>query len=697
MFTFINLLLFFLNSQNISNMKLLLTLIISLLMPCILLSQSNIGIPVKGNPITSFSLKYSTLQPGVQMPGIGVEYCSHGKQQHLVSTSQKPRMFSRNAMVGPDGIDEASGYDVKYMRMNLNIDPAVLYLSGSVATVFEARKDVTSIEMQLITAFTVDSIIYQGSPLTFQHEEPWTLTIQFPQILETGTQYEIVIYYRGEPDSGQGFGSVGIGPHGGIPAFWTLSEPYGARDWWPGKNDLTDKIDSVDIIVNSPEAYRTASLGLLVNDVVVSGTRTNHWKHNYPVVPYLVAVAVTNYAVYTDTSYSAGRMVPIINYVYPEKLNERKQETKITAEFMALFSDLFTEYPFIEEKYGHAEFGWGGGMEHQTMSFMGRFDFDIIAHELAHQWFGDMVTLNSWHDIWLNEGFATYLTGLAYENLSNDLYWPIWKTNVINAIVSQPGGSVYVPDTTNVSRIFSSRLSYYKGAMVLHGLRWTIGDSAFFAACRNYLNDPVAQYGFASTEMLKDYLEEAGGIDLTEYFEDWYYGEGYPSYVLSLTTQEDQTYHAELSQTTSHPSVDFFEMKVPVLLSGEGRDTLVIFNHTSNNQVYQIDPGFTVESITIDPEKWIISANNQVLLDSSNPNIDSRLRIYPNPASDRIRITANNKKGNLIITDLKGSIVMKIDNFDEFQWHDVSHLQKGMYLIRLSGKDFVTEAPFVKL
>jgi len=602
-------------------------------------------------------------------PGTGSAYCSQG---HI-------RMNDLKLHAG----DLPSDYDVSYLRFDLNIDPGQDYISGSVYTRFKVTGDLSDgLQMELSVDLTVDSVKYQGNLIPFIQSGEFTLSLQVPGFPDIGSVQDVEVFYRGVPVSGAGFGSVGREEHNGIPAMWTLSEPYGCRDWWPGKNDLTDKADSVDIIVHSPELYRTASNGVLVSDEVVDGIRTCHWAHRYPVVPYLIAIAVTNYEVYSDIAYPGGIPVEILNYVYPEDKADIMPRTRQTVPVMELFSSMFTPYPFMQEKYGHAQFGWGGGMEHQTMSFMGRFDFEIIAHELAHQWFGDMVTLNSWKDIWLNEGFATYLAGMSYEHLFDGYYWPFWKSQNISYVTSEPDGSVYVDDTTKVSRIFSGRLSYSKGALLLHMLRWVCGDNAFFAACRNYLEDPRLKYGFAGTSDLKAHLETAAGIDLTEFFNDWYYGQGYPTYNIICKQVAAGDYEVEIRQTQSHASVSFFEMPVPVKFSGSGKDTTIVFQHTFNAQKFRIYPEFEIESVKFDPEQWLVAG----------PSVDTLFRktelagLYPNPSMDYIRVMAAGvQPDDIVLFDCAGrEIRAGITMSGPVARIDVSGLSAGWYLIRLS-------------
>jgi aminopeptidase N len=600
--------------------------------------------------------------------GSGIEHCSHKAGHHQLLKSAGSETFSN--------------YNVQYLRFNLNIDPAVEFISGSVYTRFLVTGDLSGgLRMELSTDLTVDSVKSLGMPVNFTQSGEFSLSIDIPGPPAVGVITGVEIFYRGIPVSGAGFGSVGWKEHEGVPAMWTLSEPYGCRDWWPGKNDLTDKADSVDIIVHSPELYRTASNGILVSDEVNGGIRTCHWKHKYPVVPYLIAIAVTNYEIYSDFAMPGGELVEILNYVYPEDKADIMPRTAQTVPVMELFSELFTQYPFITEKYGHAQFGWGGGMEHQTMSFMGRFDYEIIAHELAHQWFGNMITLNSWKDIWLNEGFATYLAGMSYEHMFDGYYWPFWKSQNISYVTSEPDGSVYVDDTTSVGRIFNSRLSYSKGALVLHMLRWVCGDEAFFGGVRNYLNDPVLRYGFAGTADLKRHLEATSGKDLTEFLNDWYYGQGYPSYHVICRQIGAGDYEVEIRQIQSDASVSFFEMPVPVRFSGYGNDTVIVFDHTENAQKFRIYPGFEIDSVKFDPEQWLISASNNEKLYRKSELVG----YYPNPTTDYIRISLpEGILSGLFLYDISGRVInASYTNEGTVVTLDVRGLAAGLYFINV--------------
>ena len=613
--------------------------------------------------------------------GAGVEHCA--------SKSARHHTVKRKA-----GEQKMNNFEVTYLRFNLRINPAQEEIAGSVLTRFQATGDITSgIEMELSTNYFIDSILFDGKPTTYNHSGDFDLRIFPPVDFDISYPADVEVFYHGIPAIGDGFGSVGRKKHNDVWGMWTLSEPFGCRDWWPGKNDLTDKADSIDVFIHSPETYRAASNGILVGEEVSAGIRTCHWKHRFPIASYLIGVAVTNYEVYSQWAISGGELVEMVNYVYPEDKAVIMPRTAEMSGAMELFSELFTPYPFLGEKYGHAQFGWGGGMEHQTMSFMGRFDFEIMAHELAHQWFGNAVTLNSWQDIWLNEGFATYLAAITYEHFFDGYYWPYWKSMAISFVVSEPDGKVFVEDITDNDRLFSARLSYYKASLLLHMLRWKLGDDAFFEACRNYLNDSRLSYGFAGTNDLKAHLEAAYGSNLAGYFEDWYYGEGFPTYHAEITQLVAKDYMVKLSQQQSHSSVDFFEMPVPIRFKGADRDTLIVFDHSRNLQEWIIYPGFKIDSVFIDPEQWLVSGNNTFELKYKT----SEAELYPNPASTQLRLPLAWEPEFVMVFDLAGrQIKVPYVYVGVGISFDVSGLRQGCYLIQYIANGETGFAKFIR-
>jgi aminopeptidase N len=585
-------------------------------------------------------------------------------------------------------------YDLIYQRMEWSINPGVRYIKGKVTSCFVSQTDsLSKIDFNLHDSLTVDSVIHRAQQIDFTQNAN-ILSIQFNQSLNNQEIDSISVYYEGEPGN-SGYGSFVQSEHDGVPIIWTLSEPYGALDWWPCKQSLADKIDSIDILVTTPEAYRTASNGVLICDSVSHGKRTMHWKHRFPIATYLVAIAATNYVTYSDFLILPDkRKIEILNYVFPENLEDAKEKTPVTADIMQLYNDIIGEYPFASEKYGHAQFGWGGGMEHQTMSFMGNFNFELVAHELAHQWFGDFITPASWQDIWLNEGFATYLTGLTYENLLDGVWWPQWKKVNTELITNSPSGSVFVDDTTNVSSIFSSRLSYSKGAYLLHMLRWILGDTNFFDGLRSYFNDPTVANGFATTQQFVQHMENAGDTTLNEFFTDWFFGEGFPLYSASYSQENSELFHIRLSQTTSDPSVEFFEMPVPVRVYNFDKTDSSDFRliNTINNQEFTVNPGFQVAELKIDPDKWLVSKTAEILK-TPHIKISEEFRVFPNPFENRLNVLLptgyKNSNTSIFITEGK---LLKTFSSDQTLF-DVSKLRKGMYIIRVE----TMESTFAKV
>lgn len=589
-------------------------------------------------------------------------------------------------------------YDVSYHRLEWDIDPAVNYIKGKITTRFTPKATgFAQISFDLSKSLVVDSVRYHGKSLSFEQLLNDVLRITLPGAVPVGQTDSIAVFYQGTPPS-TGFGSWNQTTHNGAPIIWTLSEPYSARDWWPCKQTLLDKPDSVDVLVTTPAAYRAASNGLLLSEAQNGNLKTYHWKTRYPIATYLIAIAVTNYAVYSDfvPQPGGGSPLEVLNYAYPESLNEAKAGTASIVPIIQLFDSLTIRYPFSNEKYGHAQFGWGGGMEHQTMTFIVSYDYGLLAHECAHQWFGDYITCGSWQDIWLNEGFATYFEGLTRERYFAPATWYAWKAGKIQGIVSQPGGSVSVSDTTSVGRIFSSRLSYSKGAYLLHMLRWKLGSNTFFNGLKSYLADPKLAYGYAYTADLQHHLETVSGQSLQTFFDQWFYGEGYPTYQVNVS-QNVGNQVGSIFQTTSHPSVSFFEMPVPIRFSGQGQDTVLVFDHTFSGQQFTINLPFKIESVTVDPDLWLISANNNTVVstyDLLDPAI--ALDVFPNPVADQLMwsIPAGWSIEAVSIINTSGAIVQSVQG--NIHTLATTALPSGLYTFQVQTDRGIVVKKFVK-
>lgn len=531
-------------------------------------------------------------------------------------------------------------YDIKYHKLEVTIDPNQYFISGKVTSRFIPTENLNTIVFDLAHQLTV-SLVKQGtSTLTFSQSNN-QLTINLAQTVNQGIQGEVEITYSGAPPATNEAFTKSF--HNGTPIIWTLSEPFGSKDWWPCKEDLNDKIENMDIFITSPSQYVSVANGLEVSQIQNgNGTKTTHFQHNYPIPAYLVALAVTNYQIFTQTAGTAPNTFPVVNYLYPESYQSVLPQLQQTLLVMDLFEDLFGTYPFHEEKYGHAQFGWGGGMEHTTVSFMGSFSRSLIAHELGHHWFGNKVTCATWQDIWINEGFAEYMAGLVVEHLDGQQPFTSWKSQKNNSITSSPNGNVYLTESqaTNSNRIFDSRLTYNKGSMIVHMLRDKLGDTVFYQAVQNILNDPLLAYNSATTDQVKTHFENASNLDLDEFFNDWIYNQGYPTFHLSSQNVANGQVELVLSQSSSHNSVSFFEAPVKVkLIASNGQEEVHVLNHTVNNQTFVLETALSnLVEIVINPFQDIICKVGNVTLSNDSYTLEKEIKVYPVPTNDRLNI-----------------------------------------------------------
>ena len=549
--------------------------------------------------------------------------------------------------------------DVTYYRLTITITTSPQYVSGDVLMKARSVQDgLSSITLDLMNILTVDSVKVGGvlEPFT---QNPTSFDITLDHVYFAGEDMTVQVFYRGVPGS-SGFGSFEFSAHGAaVPWVWSLSEPYGAKDWWPCKDHPADKADSADIIVACDDALKVGSNGKLISIVNNGdGTSTTHWHERYPITTYLISVAITNYATFSNWfHYSPTDSMEVLNYVLPEQLSVAQANLPYTIGMLEIYSDLFGLYPFVEEKYGHSQFGWGGGMEHQTMTSLGGFGEALVAHELAHQWFGDMITCRSWRDIWLNEGFATYCEVMYRERkYGTSAYWS--DINGKRASAKAAVGTISVVDTANVGTLFGSSLVYNKGAWVLHMLRHVIGDTAFFHSMYNYAQNPSYRFNVASTEDFQSVCESTSGKDLDYFFNEWIYGEKYPHYSYGMTTiPTDSGYLTTISLTQTTPTLNpvFFTMPIDFKFIGTGWDTTVVLFNTAQSQAFTLLLSHNPMTVQLDPNGWILQDKDTLKIFLASPGVLNYGKIFVMDSKLDSLSVINASLGSLTITSVTSS------------------------------------------
>ena len=582
--------------------------------------------------------------------------------------------------------------DISFYRIDLDIDFDQHEISGSVIiTGGVGLSQPDSLEIDFSSNMSVDSVKLYGESISYDHDDDLLSVLAPQETLPEGYQFIMEIFYHGTPTT-CGFGSFVFDSHAGIEHVWTLSEPYGARCWWPCKDDPSDKADSVDIIVRVPSNQIVASNGNLIHEIDISNDRKEYyWQERYPISTYLVSLAIYPYTVWHDEYISMnGDTLPLDYYVFPDRYENSYSNYLLTKEMLSLFASQFGEYPFMGEKYGHADFGWGGAMEHQTLSSMGGYSQTLIAHELGHQWWGDLITCASFHHIWLNEGFARYCQALWEEYFNgDDAYF-----SYMNSHAYYGYGTVYVEDPTTTSAIFNGNLSYNKASWVLHMLRHVVGDDTFFEILHAYASDDSLSYAAATTEEFQQVCEYITGMDLQDFFQQWIYGEKYPQYELSwwLTETEELTIQIDQIQTTG-----YFHMPIDLHVTGFLIDTTIVVDNYGPTQTYQISGiGTMVHQIQLDPSGWILKEVNYttVGVDEVLPDDVSLLPAYPNPFNSGTTINffipqvLGEIDATLQVMDVNGRHISTLlskqvsSGMKSFYW-DASVDASGIYFIHL--------------
>lgn len=560
-----------------------------------------------------------------------------------------------------------NAFDVSYYRLELGVFPQQRYLIGRVSLSAVALEDsLGAMVLDLSATMQVDSATVGGARATVIRY-PAALEIRLDRAYRRGETAAATIHYRGTPPT-TGLGSFVFSSASGSPWVWSLSQPYGARDWWPCKDHPSDKADSADILVTCPTGLRVGSNGRLISVTENGdGSSTTHWSERYPIPTYLVSVTLANFSAFTNWwRYSPTDSLPVVNYVLPENLADAQASLPRTVEMLQTFSDAFGLYPFIREKYGHCEFGWGGAMEHQTMTSTTTFDEITIAHELGHQWFGNLITCASWPELWLNEGFATYTEAVWLERYYGaDRYAAHMNEQMRDA--RSATGTLYLQDTTNVRSMFSNARVYAKGASVLHMLRHVVGDSTFVRILRAYVADSRFRFGTITTRQFQALCEEVSGIPLGYFFDQWVFGENYPVYTVGWADSAfagGSRVTVTLRQVTRTQNPLFFRMPLDIRFTAGSWDTTLTVMHEWDGQTFTFVLPRRPDALQLDPENWVLK---EIL--PSGGTIPDRVQLLPNypnpfnpgttisyflPARLHVTLTVFSMSGQRIVTLVDG-------------------------------------------
>lgn len=598
-------------------------------------------------------------------------------------------------------VETGRNYNIRFYLLDLNISDSSTYIAGHVA-VYLTINDQTGhqIILDMLNLLQADSVKVNQEKAVFNHSENM-INVTLPILPAEDSLVVIDVFYHG---LGKNAGEVPGVFNKSFAATnkritWTLSESFHALSWFPCKQSLTDKADSVYVFLSTDKNLKAGSNGVLTASKDLPENRVRYeWKCRHPIVYYLISFAVGDYMDYSfyapvnDTD-----SVLVQNYIYNNEdyFSQNKLLIDKTSNLIKLYSGLFGDYPFKNEKYGHCTAPSGGGMEHQTMTTLVNFSFLLVAHELSHQWFGDYVTCKTWQDIWINEGFGSYSEYLANQYLVSQSEADSWIVRTQNYVKSIPDGSVYVPSESanNEDRIFDYRLTYAKGAAIIHMMRQEVGNDELFF---NILREFLIRYknNTATGNDMRDLCTEMTGRSFDSFFEQWYKGEGFPVLAVNWFQRNDTLYVRSLE--TPSASTPLFNSLVEYKVSLNNRDTIITHRQESVLDNWHVYLHGQISSVIVDPHHWLLMDVTGVSKIGNEQ--DTHFMLTPNPARDKITLHFTDPVDNYILylADSLGRILFKEEANTSEKIIDVSKLAKGMYFVIINEKNEIYQTRFIK-
>ncbi|MHB8338255.1 MAG: M1 family metallopeptidase [Ignavibacteriaceae bacterium] len=485
--------------------------------------------------------------------------------------------------------------------LNINLFPEQQLLQGDVTiTGVVLDKTIKQIDLNFYDNMKISLLTLNGEKSSY--EEKGT-RLSIPYFNTTSDTFNIRVVYEGTPKR-VGFSSFVFGEINGMSCTYNLNEPNYASTWFPC-NDIPSDKALLDIKITNDSSEVSASNGLLMGVTTNGSRRTYHWKSNYPISTYLICLFSSNYKTFSQKYISQNKQdtMSIDYYVFPNQLEAAKIDFQDHPDMINFFAKTFGEYPFIKEKYGVAEFLWQlGAMETQTLTGIGSnfiggnklFD-DVYAHELSHHWWGDAVGPETWKDIWLNEGFASYCEALYKEHIGG--------FNALRAAMLSKYRDNFYGTLYNPKDLFGKTV-YEKGAWVLHMLRHEVGDSTFFKILRTYYQ--TYKYKNASTKDFENICKKVSGKDLEQFFNQWVFdGSGILNVNYSWETDKNNL-TLNLAQTQTGYNVYQFPLDIKIVYTDNSEEIKTIFvNQRQQSFVFPMTK--TPAVIKVDPYNWLLA------------------------------------------------------------------------------------------
>ncbi len=488
--------------------------------------------------------------------------------------AQAPRNVSGGVL-----IPEQACYDVKHYDLTLAVDPAAHSIEGTVTMRATITGPADKLALDLDPALTVRGVKLEGKPVSFVHENGriWITPAKAPGV---GSDVRVEVGYGGEPRIAKNppwdGGFTWKQTKSGEPWIATSCQGEGADLWWPCKDHPSDKPDGVDLRITVPKGLIVASNGTLQGKPKVAGKlATFHWQVVSPISNYCVAINIAPYVELDDTfTCIDGTKMPIQFFVLPESVERAKRCMAQFLDHVKVFEEILGPYPFRAEKYGIAETPHLG-MEHQTIIAYGngfrdeQYDW-LHNHELAHEWWGNLVTCRDWKDMWIHEGFGTYMQPLYRERRFGRAAYveEMKKARTMNVAAVAPR------ETKSSFEIYfgggGSNDIYFKGSWVLHTLRWQLGDEKFFQALREFCYPTEAarkatdgsQCRLVDTDDFVALCTKIAGEDMAWFFEVYVRQPRLPRLV---TEKQGGTLKLHWETPQDLP----FSLPVPVMLHGK--------------------------------------------------------------------------------------------------------------------------------